>query len=332
MSDISFENRDEDNTPSLPRTPKFDPLFRALKVTRPDISLSDFDIVTTAGCLRRITAFLSYRPRSERLDVEFRGGTLFMGRWEGDPLLCKHNGFGSQFERMVTRYGKGLEGSASYHLVVGYELGRLKMGLQIEVDTFQCKCHWPPGLKLPKGAPGERVQSGGKENTTSGTLVKKRPVSSPRFDILSSLDALSLNDRSDGVLRIGTVLPLSCAVEIKTRKKNSTMDNPYNAQLYFQQMHRVFRAMHDGERFRRGDMAFIDERRKLKAWEGRNQVLLGRLVALLRRVREEAVKKVGEEGTCKMALVLSIGGGDRGRESWKASLHERDGEALVSEV
>lgn len=288
--------------------------------------------MTTAGCLRRITSFLSYRPWPERLNIEFRGGTLLMGRWEGDPLLSKHNGYGSQFERRVTRHVEGLEGSVSCHLVAGYELGGLRMGVQIEVDAFQCKCHWPPGLELPKGAPGERGQAGGEETATSGAPVKQGLVSSERFDVLSSLDALSLDDPADGALRTGTTLPLSCAVEIKTRKKNSAKDNPYISQLYFQQMHRVFLAFHDGERFRRTDMAFTGNRQSLEAWERRNQVLLGRLVTLLRRVREEAVKKVGEEGTCKMALVLSIGREERGRESWKVSLYERDGEALVSEV
>lgn len=329
-----FESHDEDNSPYIPLTPKFDPLSRALEITRPDISLSDFDVVTTAGCLRRVTSFLSYRPRPERLELEYRGGTLFIGRWEGDPLLNKHHGYGSQFERKVTRYGKGLGKSVSCHVVAGYELGGLKMGVQVEVDSYQCKCHWPPGQKPPKGAPGETAQAGEKGQTGG-----KRRSSSGYFDILS-LDTLSLDadppqDNSpDATLKLGTPIPLSCAVEIKTCKKNNPIDCPYTAQLYFQRMHRVFLAKHDGQRFERQDMKFRDEKQSLERWEKRNQVLLGQLVALLRRVRDEMVKKIGEEGTCKMALVLGVeeAEGERSKESWKATLYERDGMALVSEV
>ena len=333
-SDVLFENPDEDTSPTRslpPLTPKFDPLSRALRITRPDISLSDFDLVTTAGCLRRIASFLSYYPQPERLDVEFRGGTLFMGRWEGDPLLNKHHGYGRQFEKKVTRLGEGLERSVSCHLVAGYELGGMKMGVQIEVDAYQCKCHWPPGLQPPKGAPGEKRQD------PSGAPGGKRRASSGRFDILS-LDTLSLdaeppqNEAPDGILRLGTPLPLSCAVEIKTRQANSFIDCLYLQQLYFQRTHRVFLGIHDSERFQKKDMDFPDKWRGMKAWEKRNPVLLGLLVALLRRVRGEAVKRVGEEGVCKMALVLSIGEGVRERGSWKAVLDERDGEALVSEI
>ena len=79
-------------------------------------------------------------------------------------------------------------------------------------------------------------------------------------------------------------------------------------------------------------MKFRDEKGNLGAWEKRNQVLLGRLVALLRHVKDEAVKRVGEEGTCKLALLLGFGEAERSRESWKATLYERDGMSLVSEV
>lgn len=309
-SDIWFPKSDF-QTPRLPGAefPKFDPLLRALDVLQPDLDLSSLSVITTAGCLRRIAAFLSHRPRTERLDIEFRQGTLFMGRWEGDTLLQTYLGYGKQFEEGVQRYSPGLKGSVSSHIVARYEMGGLNLGVQVEVDSFECKCHSHSKVLSNRESPrANRRLSGG------------------RFDVLA--DAPDEDDEEEaegGILRVGMQLPLSCAVEIKTRGRNTT-EHSYIPQLYFQQTPRVFLAIRDGQRFRKGSMGMLDERKRLQLWEAENQVLLGNVIVLLKMLRSEAERRAGGDGVCKMGLVLEGGAGGR------AILCGRGGDGLVSDI
>ena len=290
-----------------PETPKFNPLLRALRILQPNFNPSSLPLITTAGCLRRITTFLTRGPRTERLDLELRAGTLFVGRWESDELLDRHMGYGKQFEGGVQRYGPGLAGSASSHIVAGYEIGGLQMGVQVEVDAFECDCHSHARLLARHG---------------EDSVAKKR-LSGGRFDILSGVEDEEEDDAAESMTRVGAQLPLACAVEIKTRRRTNEADYPYLPQLYFQQTPRVFFAVRDGRFFRRGSMEMRDETDELVKWEGANQRLLGRLVALLKMIMAEARKR--GDG-CKMALVLE--GGPEGR----AVLYGRQGEELVSDL
>lgn len=306
-SDIFFSKSDHYlRFPPRPEFPKFDPFLRALDVLRPDLDPSSLSVVTTAGCLRRITDFLSHGRRTERLDLEFRHGALFLGRWEGDSALHTYIGYGKQFEEEVQRYSPGLKGSVSSHIVARYEMGGLKLGVQVEVDAFECKCH-----------------SHAKALSNREVPRANRRLSGGRFDALA--DAPGEGEVDDGVLRVGTQLPLSCAVEIKTRGRNAKGPGPF-AQLYFQQTPRVFLAIRDGQQFQRGSMGMLDERNELQVWEAKNQALLGRVAALLKRLRREAERRAGDDGVCKLGLVLEGGGNGR------AILYAREGEDLVSDI
>lgn len=233
-----------------------------------------------------------------------------MGRWDGDALLQTYLGYGKQFEEGVQRYSPGLKGSVSSHIVARYEMGGLKLGVQVEVDAFECKCHSHSKVLSNREAP----------------RASKR-LSGGRFDALADVpDEDSEEEAEDGVLRVGTQLPLSCVVEIKTRGRTTRAEYPFLPQLYFQQTPRVFLAIRDGQRFRRGSMRMLDERKELQLWEGENQVLLGTVVALLKRLRSEAERRAGGDGVCKMGLVLE--GGPEG----SAILYGREGKDLVSDI
>lgn len=311
-SDLIFQTSDG----ALPSTtsrelPIFDRLLRALHILQPDLDPSSLSVITTAGCLRRIAAFLSHRPMTERLDIEFRHGTLFVGRWESDELYRLHVGYGKQFEKAVRRYSPGLEATVSSHIVARYEMGGLRMGVQVEVDAFECKCHSHSKVLSNREAPrANKRHSGG------------------RFDALADIvddDDDDAGEAEDGILRVGTLLPLSCAVEIKTRRRKAAAEYSYIPQLYFQQIPRVFVATRDNAKFPKHSMEIRDERKELRRWEAENQVLLGRLVTLLKRLRSEAERRAKSDGLCKMALVLKGGPGGT------AVLYTREGDDLISD-
>ncbi|SPO01081.1 uncharacterized protein DNG_03828 [Cephalotrichum gorgonifer] len=313
--DITYSVSDAQRFPEPPPTHQgspFNSLTRALEILTPDTDPSSLAVITTAGCLRRLAAFLSRHPRSERLNLEFRDGTLFMSRWEGDGRLHHHLGLGKQFEEDTRRFAAGLGESLSSHVVAGYEIGGLKMAVQIEVDAFECDCHAPSILLSP--------------TTRRGSLASKMRRSSVggggRYDALSLIDDGEDGSVTEGILRVGSMIKLSCAVEIKTRMRGRKELFPYLPQLYFQQIPRVFLAIRDNRRFAADDMALRDESENLMAWEAENQVVLARLVALLRDVRAEAERMAVSSGECKMALVLMAEGGGR-----EALLYRQVGEA-----
>ena len=304
-SDIAFQKDDThySETPTR-KTPKFEPLLRALEVLQPSVDPSEFALITTAGCLRRIAAFFAGHGRTERLDIEIRDDVLFVGRWEEDPMFEKNYGYGKQFEGAVTSKSPRLGSSVSSHLVAEYEMGGLRMGVQIEADSFDCECH------SRSQSPPSPVSPGTEKRFSGG-----------RFEALSDAPDGDATEDS-GVLRIGTQLSLSCIVEIKTRKRDDDSTEPFLPQMYFQQTPRLLFGLRDGGLFRREAMRVYDEGEAVQAWGAENQVLLGKVVALLKRVVREAERR--GEG-CRMGLIL---GGKEG----EAVLYERDAEELVSEV
>lgn len=304
-------------------------MLRAVDILRPDVSATDFHVATTAGCLKRLAHFLLRRDRPERLDVEYRDGTLFLARWAGDVWSHVYLGFGKQFEDDVRRFDvlRGpLQASTSSHAVVACELGDgVRALVQAEVDAIHCACHAP-----------SRLWALNREKSASPTPASPAAAghgrrSSGRYDVLS-LDTDGGDDDDDdaarGVVRAGVEVGLECGVEIKTcAKKNTGYD--FLAQLYFQQVGKLFLATYDQSGFRRGDMVLRDVADRTVAWEAENQVMLARLVALLKDVRSRTREVADAEGgVCRMALVL----GDDGSGEWRAVLYQRrDGVMMVPE-
>lgn len=326
-----------------PEAPKFQPLAQALRVRRPDMSLlSGFHIVTTAGCLRRLTNFLdgeNHRvgERTQRLDIEVREDTVFIGRWEDDARNHMHTGYGKQFEELATSYDAllpDLRDTLSSHVAMAYDMGDLKLVVQAEVDAICCKCH--TSSKGPWGAP-----------ETPSTLPKRR-LSSGRFDVLS-LDtgngegeeeehygAVTTAKEGTRILHTGRQVEPSCCIEIKTRTEKA-LHRPsspdFMAQLYFQRTSKVFLALHRNGCFSPEEMWQWDAAKAVSKWEADNQVLLARLVKLLEDVRSRAVEAAEKAGgQCRMALVLGRDASQEGRRDWKATLYEREGsESMLPE-
>ncbi len=103
------------------------------------------DIVSNASNLRKIFDLVRNNSRvAVRFDIEMRGNTLLLSRWNEDPDLVASSGYGAGFERATCDYTSDdhptLKSSASHHRVVSYSFAGLNLIVQSEVDAFYCDC------------------------------------------------------------------------------------------------------------------------------------------------------------------------------------------------
>jgi hypothetical protein len=207
---------------------KFQPLRTALRVICKDDPLampSNFDVVTTIGCLRRILRFLERsEKRSERLNMEFHreSETLFIGRWSEDPWIGTHLGFGMQFERRTRSFAyagwsqdegvRQLRDSVSHHRIVKFEMGGLKFLVQSESDAVWCRCHTEEKLlalaaassallRAPPSAPKTNPKAASAPGTAQERKKRRdaKSLQKPRATrtLSGRFDALSLDDPGD---------------------------------------------------------------------------------------------------------------------------------------
>ncbi|KAK4108939.1 hypothetical protein N656DRAFT_717007 [Canariomyces notabilis] len=166
-------------------THPFEPLFRSVAVMSPDVNIFESaDIVSNASNLRKLFHILAHKSmRAERYDVEMRGNTLLLSRWNEDPSLNDSLGHGAGFERKTCRYPADdeeiLRRSLSHHRVVAYRFGGLRCVVQSEVDAYYCDCekrrstlspHAVPFV--PSGSPSPAIPT-----PTSGSPTRKHSIS-----------------------------------------------------------------------------------------------------------------------------------------------------------
>jgi len=205
---------------------RFHPLKASLRILHPDdpsVEPSNFDVVTTTGCLRRIARFLERSEnRTERLDIEFyrESGTLFLSRWSEDPWKRTHLGFGMQFERLTRSFDyagrsqdegvKRLRDSMSHHRIIRFEMGGLRFLVQTESDAVYCGCHNEKQLLSLAADVSARLRTSLEPDEKKASKIKRAskrrtkrldttPPPKPRATqtLSGRFDALSLDDPGD---------------------------------------------------------------------------------------------------------------------------------------
>jgi hypothetical protein len=341
----------------------FEPLLLSVAVMEPTFGMLDAsDVISNASNLRKLFDLLRNRAWiAERFDIEIRGRTLLLSRWNEDPHLSGSLGFGAGFERATCHYAPGdgpvIRGSASHHRVVTYRFGGLQCVVQSEVDAYYCDCRHSESPSLPTLADcaDEKAQfdtlafsfnplapsfgplaSSGERNI----LPSPQPVLPPTI----AFAALSLDDRDEDpspaaatplattttpsptlrIHHIGRNINSSCLVEVKTRNAGSIAMSTPEAQLYFSRRAKLYMASHEKGVFTPGpDLVVRDMTADLEVWEKEEQVTLRKLAALLRMVRER-VRVLKERGVVRVSLVCEGDGTGRG-EGVRVRLCERVG-------
>jgi hypothetical protein len=313
----------------------FEPLLRSIQVMQPDLDIfSATDVISNVGNLRKLFDVIYNRSwGTERCDVDIRGNTLLLSRWNGDPNLALSLGCGSGFERETCRYPPEedpvLQRSLSHHRVLSYRFADLQLVVQAEVDAYHCACNHttPPPDLVPVTPVHVKRQSDpspvplgrrpGHRRTSSKSSARKSP--SLQFA------ALALDDPGDSpgftppcpttspssTLRIhhtGRHIPAPCLIEIKTRNARSPALATNEAQLYFSQRRKLYLARHEQGLFTPGpELSVEDMEQKLREWEGDQQATLRKLAGLLRLVRDR-VKVLRGQGVERVSLVCECDG------------------------
>ncbi|KAL2195349.1 hypothetical protein P885DRAFT_70458 [Corynascus similis CBS 632.67] len=201
----------------------FEPLLRSVELMRPTFDLlSVTDVVSNASNLRKLFEILQNRIWAvNRFEIEMRGNTMLLSRWNQDPQLSRSLGRGTRFERKTCRYGSEeddvVQRSMSHHLVVSYDFCGLRCVVQGEVDAYYCDHEHShidnqgqnsPSASPPRPEPGvlrhakrqsDPLPLGGQprrqssHNTPPPQLLNKHKLSSPS----RAFAALALDDPGD---------------------------------------------------------------------------------------------------------------------------------------
>ncbi|KAH6839573.1 hypothetical protein B0I37DRAFT_358154 [Chaetomium sp. MPI-CAGE-AT-0009] len=334
----------------------FEPLLRSVEVMQPNVDLfSATDVISNVSNLRKLFDFISNRAWGiDRYDVDVRGNTLLLSRWNGDPSLALSLGCGAGFERETCRYSPDedpvLRRSLSHHRVLSYRFADLQLVVQTEVDAYHCECdHDTPSPKLVSVTPGRAKRHSDPVPLSPGWR-HRRTSSKPsaRVSPPIAFAALALDDPGDSpsftpaspitnpspTLRVhhtGRNIPSPCLIEIKTRNARGLALTADEAQLYFSQRTKLYFARHDHGLFTPGPNLMVkDVEQEVRAWEEEQQATLRKLANLLRAVRDR-VKVLRAEGMERISLVCQRDGpkSERGVRVRLCERAEEEGGALL---
>ncbi|KAK5655301.1 hypothetical protein OQA88_5868 [Cercophora sp. LCS_1] len=126
----------------------FEPLLQSVRVMNPRLNIFDIaEVVSNASNLRKLFHFFKNGHHlTERYDLEWRRGALFISKWFDDPSLQSSMGYGASFEKVTCRYDSRLDHpllriSTSHHRVVRYKFAGIDCVVQSEVDAYCCGCN-----------------------------------------------------------------------------------------------------------------------------------------------------------------------------------------------
>ncbi|KAK1144189.1 hypothetical protein N8T08_005602 [Aspergillus melleus] len=120
--------------------PKFplEPLFRALRITKPEMRLNNVDLITDRRNLRLLLDFVGGRTQKPfRIGVGvFKNTILFSCASDRRAMIRARNfqGHGYEFEKVYTRRPSLLNHSHTHHRVISYTIGDVRTVLRYEAD------------------------------------------------------------------------------------------------------------------------------------------------------------------------------------------------------
>lgn len=290
------------------RSPRYplEALLRALLTSTPDFDFAALDVITDRNNLSKLLSFASDAADDAafRINVQRVGATTLLTRVEerNSELITGFRGFGKEFKKANTRVLPGFAASTGHYRVVSYGLAGLRCAVRFEVDAYDAAragtttAAAAPRAAAPRATPARvsadadalagllgavSLGAGAEAGAGAGAAKKDDDVcGSARFS----------------VTRCGTVVAQAAVIETKTRAVSRELDL---AQVWphawFTGSPTLLVGYHRGGRF--------DEVRttrtegvELRTWERQNAAALGKLVALMKVIVEEARKAPG--GRC----------------------------------
>jgi hypothetical protein len=117
----------------------YHPMFKALEVMNPGVSLSNFDVIADRNNLRTLLEFVQGKHVGPfRMDLHMVDNTLILERKDRKSWMRSKgtDGIGHSFEKHFIKADAGLETASSYYRVISYPLGSLNLAVRVEVDSY----------------------------------------------------------------------------------------------------------------------------------------------------------------------------------------------------
>ncbi|KAH7625205.1 hypothetical protein B0T09DRAFT_394048, partial [Sordaria sp. MPI-SDFR-AT-0083] len=266
--------------PSHPLEPALVSYLRSnTNTTKPSISTSaspipspdKIDIVACSSTLGNLLRFVRGQDKTFRILVEKVENTVFFVRRENSPT-----------ETIP-------DGSSSHQRVVRYRFGGMGMLVRFEADGY---VRDGSGKGGEDGEAGKVKKDGGDEDVDA--LLSGLKLSSDSTTTSSSGNTGTKTSSSSPALTIkerpNSLVPQSQIFDLKTRsirargvKDTLSEELP---RLWISQIPRFILAYHTRGLFRKEDTEIKDVREDVKRWEKEQKDALGKLVGLLKRIRE----------------------------------------------
>ncbi len=98
-------------------------------------------LVTDRNSLRKLFDFVSGHPGEHwRIEAELVEGTLFLTRWEANPVRIitgsLNSGYGHEFEKAFLKFEEELKDSSTHHRIIEYEIGGMKWVVRYEAEGY----------------------------------------------------------------------------------------------------------------------------------------------------------------------------------------------------
>jgi hypothetical protein len=284
-----------------------EPALRSILALEPEFDLQGVDVI---GCQSTIGNLLRYaglpsQSKAFRFDVDCVGDTVFFTRRESSPTetIQDLRGYGHTFPERYTSWDADVRQSCSHQRIIQYEFGGLQFLLRSETDAYL------------------KATSAGKALTSSES----------HSTILDTLDSMSVSLKTPSsdqklVLKMqGNKIPQSTIFDIKTRSDQNVFDmNDIIPRLWLNQTPNFLIAYHHYGLFTPPSVK--DVRQDVLVWEKDNSALLGRFLAVIRRildvVRESSNQQVevSWDGHGPLRITEQVGGV---RRALPSDMHDR---------
>ncbi|KAF8537452.1 hypothetical protein BDD12DRAFT_911482 [Trichophaea hybrida] len=240
---------------NFPECP-LEPLFRALENTQPDLDLNSYDIITDRRNLQMLLSFVSGTGRWQefRLDAELVGNSVLFSRWIDWETRRHPGGYGTEFEKIFTKTPESVKGSLVHKRVVGYTLGGLRMMVRFKVDAH-----------LEDAEEGEEE---GEVEVIRGNKVVSRGVLA----------------KDEGIVELRTA-----AMGTKYLTADKTL-----SQMWLSRTPVLCEGFHLNGEFKKVVVMKLQEQGKFLRWEEANQDRIGKLVRVIRMLKEMMERAEGE--------------------------------------
>ena len=269
-TDEGFQARDY-NYVRKPRDP-FSPLFTALGVMSPGYQFWDVDVLADRNNLRILLEFVQGKANGPlRLDVYLIYNTLIFVR-KGERFWQRQKmGIGSNFEKMFTDAGDGMEDATGHYRAIRYGMGSLQVVVRFEADAY-----------FDEEASDDLAPS--EADAVKGALLADRP----RFDYRPPVQ----------LLQKGHIVPMTQMAELKTVTYKMDGMDPVKCQdqLWFGRTPHLFTGIYRVEKDGKGQVLRVryeNAKERVRKWEEKNQDSLRKLVDLLTKIRAALKQQPG---------------------------------------